>query len=114
MAKAKIVKCPVCESPRIISVRHDGDWGGKNLALPVNKVELYSEGDLDENGYPPYGDIKIFECLNCGYVWKKDGIFKFPGVVPVVTVKGGSIFIDLVREKSPDDIDIEFTNKWLS
>jgi hypothetical protein len=64
--------CPLCDSPRIISARHDNDWGGENLVGAINSTDKYIEGDLDENGDVwPFGDIDIRVCLACDFTWQR-------------------------------------------
>ena len=61
-----IIYCPVCNSPRIVDLRHDGDWGGENAVYRVNSDDCYIEGDLSEDDNP---DIEYSKCLSCGHVW---------------------------------------------
>jgi hypothetical protein len=68
------MKCPNCESERIISARHDSDWGGGNSLNAVNNEKCYNEGDLDEEGdVYAFGDINIYACLACDYTWQRHG-----------------------------------------
>ena len=70
------VLCTHCGSPRVISARHDSDWGGGNSLGTVNQVDMYEEGDLDENGdVYAFGDIDILVCLACDYTWQRYGKF---------------------------------------
>lgn len=73
-----MIKCPFCESPRIISARHDSDWGGGNAIGTVNPVEVYAEGDLGDVDVYSFGDIDILVCLGCDYTWQRYGNFKPP------------------------------------
>lgn len=64
--------CPLCNSPRIISARHDNDWGGENSVGSVNSTDKYTDGDLDENGdVENFGDIDIRVCLACNFTWQR-------------------------------------------
>ena len=64
--------CPLCDSSRIISARHDNDWGGENSVGSVNSNDKYLEGDLDENGdVETFGDIDIRVCIACGFTWQR-------------------------------------------
>ena len=64
--------CPVCKSKRIISARHDCDWGGGNSLGAVNPKEHYNEYDLDENeDVENFGDIDIRVCLECDFTWQR-------------------------------------------
>lgn len=72
-----MVNCPFCNSPRIISARHDSDWGGGNSIGTVNPDEVYAEGDLTEEGdVYSFGDIDILVCLGCDYTWQRYGNFR--------------------------------------
>lgn len=66
------VLCPVCNSPRIISARHDQDWGGGNSMATVNDDIFYTDFDIDSDGnIAECGDINIFICLACGFAWQR-------------------------------------------
>ena len=68
------LSCPVCNSPRIIYVRHDSDWGGGNSITVVNSKESYEDGDLsDEGEVVNFGDVNIFVCLACDFTWQRWG-----------------------------------------
>jgi hypothetical protein len=56
--------CPLCNSKRIISQRHDTDWGGGNNTNWVNQDECYQPGDQDAGG-----DIYIYVCIECDFTW---------------------------------------------
>ena len=76
-----MVDCPYCKSKRIISARHDSDWGGGSRIKPVNSTDVYTLEDLDENGdvygdVYGYGDIDILVCLACEYTWLRHGSFR--------------------------------------
>jgi hypothetical protein len=72
-----MVNCPFCNSPRIISARHDSDWGDGNSIGTVNSDEVYAEGDLTEEGdVYSFGDINILVCLGCDYTWQRYGSFR--------------------------------------
>ena len=78
-----MITCPFCKSPRIITARHDSDWGGGNSVNAVNETEVYAEGDLTEEGdVYSFGDINIFVCLGCDYVWQRYGSFIPPTPTP--------------------------------
>lgn len=67
-----VEECPVCKSKRIISARHDCDWGGGNSLGAVNPKEHYNEYDLDENeDVENFGDIDIRVCLECDFTWQR-------------------------------------------
>jgi len=80
----KIV-CPICDSARIVRVRHDVDWSNGHDVYPVNPADCYqkeeydeqgrlvSYGDIDENGHGSYGDIDFFACLECDFIWNRYG-----------------------------------------
>lgn len=69
-------KCPACESLRIIHVRHDVDWGGGHDLSPINQPEDYLAWDLSEEGeVTGFGDIDLYACLACDYVWQRYGSF---------------------------------------
>ena len=78
-----MVNCPFCNSPRIISARHDSDWGGGNTIGTVNQIEVYAEGDLTEDGdVYSFGDIDILVCLGCDYTWQRYGNFRPTQLAP--------------------------------
>ena len=78
-----MVNCPCCNSPRIISARHDSDWGGGNSIGTVNQIEVYAEGDLTEEGdVYSFGDIDILVCLGCDYTWQRYGNFRPTPLAP--------------------------------
>ncbi len=72
-----MVNCPFCNSPRIISARHDSDWNGGSRISTVNADDVYSDGDLDKYGdVVNFGDIDILVCLGCDYTWQRYGSFR--------------------------------------
>ena len=78
-----MVICPFCNSPRIISARHDSDWGGGNDIGAVNPDEVYAEGDLTEEGdVYSFGDIDILVCFGCDYTWQRYGNFRPTPLAP--------------------------------
>lgn len=98
-----MVNCPFCNSPRIISARHDSDWGGGNSIGVVNKIEVYAEGDLTEDGdVYSFGDIDILVCLGCDYTWQRYGNFRptqrVPDICPECAGSGKTGSIGLPRE----------------
>lgn len=54
MSESKVVKCGLCGSDKIYSVRHDSDWGGE----PFSAV---NEGEYDEI----HPDIDTLYCSGC-------------------------------------------------
>ena len=60
----ELAKCPFCGSTRILSQRHDTDWGGGHDTNCVNPDHCYSQGDQDAGG-----DIDIFVCIACDFIW---------------------------------------------
>jgi hypothetical protein len=72
-----MVNCPFCNSTRIISARHDSDWGGGSSINAVNNTDAYAEGDLSPSGdVENFGDIDILVCLGCDYTWQRYGSFR--------------------------------------
>ena len=64
--------CSICKSPRIISARHDSDWGGGNRLGTVNSLDSYADYDVNNDGdVVGFGDIDIYVCLACQFTWQR-------------------------------------------
>jgi hypothetical protein len=57
--------CYNCNSPRVVNVRHDSDWGSSHAQSLINDESFYEPQDCTDEYL---GDIRIRICLNCGTI----------------------------------------------
>lgn len=56
--------CEKCQSPRLLHIRKDSDWGYGGDQTRVNDDEHYESGDAETG--PLEQEIEYTICLNCG------------------------------------------------
>lgn len=53
--------CILCDSVRVVRVRHDSDWGGPNSQYLLNNEESYHSDDIRDEFF----DINCVYCYGC-------------------------------------------------